>query len=134
FEPTVMIPVVANQMHKTNAGFDQPPRDQTLLAKFLGSLFIQAVKPPRYFTFASEVHTAQSLNLHARGELEVLNSGIELGKIAPGLLMVAIQCLSELKIGPLFSGAHSGGTLEIKDRAAAFDVKRGALIKRRQPA
>src|SRR5437867_12721938 len=114
-----MVPIVADQMDKADSRLDEPSRDQALRAE-LGSRFVvEAVEAARGFAFTGKVGISKRFDLHARGEFEVLDAGIELRKIAAHLLMPTIKRLHELQVSALLGSARALRAFEIEDRIAS---------------
>src|SRR5262249_5888122 len=85
-EAAVLVPELAARaaarlrvvdLHAAHPALDQPPRHQALPAEDLRRLLVQAVQLPRRLGLTAESERLGSLALHAEGQLERRDAGVE---------------------------------------------------------
>jgi len=134
-ELAVVIPIMVQQVDITHPRLDEPTGHQASHAEVVGRFLADSIETPGGLRFAGDVDALHRLDLHSRGQFEVLNAGIQFLQFATRLKVAAIQGLGQLQIVALsfrFVALTGGGTEEGKGIPASFPIHRCSLVEGRQ--
>ena len=106
-EAAVLIPVAVGQLDEADTRFDEPPRQQTLVAKVGGHRIVEAIQAPGRDRLALQVHDAGERPLHAERQLVGLDDPVHAGMDTLTLKHGAVQRLNKVKLQALSCGVET---------------------------
>ncbi len=121
------------QLHETDAVFDEPAREQTLAAERLGDRFVEAVQLLGGFRLAADVDRLRRAPLHAVRELVRRDPGRQIRGARELLHVELVELRQQIQTIALRFRRHSRDRLQVDDRIAARAEER-SLIRSRHVA
>ena len=117
-------------LNEANPLLGETTGHEALAAVIVGRFFANAIHLFGGFGFVSEIENVRSIHLHAKGEVEGLDGGVEV-VVGFGLRLLAVEFLEEVEL-LLLLVERKGGIFEIPDgglgRGEAGAADAGALV------